>query len=284
MARQAINGQPATPPLYSLLAAADLAPDDGVRWQQGLEWQPERPNGGGAVVVDCFGSTDELESIDRSIINTADPIAVYSEDHCTTLGLEGEDFEGRARRQLAQVTSAFIARELQFGALAGLAGGGDNAALVDGTQIAVGGSTLGEVIPALDGHIAGLLAGQRAMLHVTPQTLDMLLDKGLIYLRGEKWITALGSVVVSDAGYIDESGTVFAYATTMMRIRLSPVELVPGSFDSLAARAEMTDRATNLIRLFAQRLALVEFDHSLASFGDLIVKIATDLVPPTPGS
>lgn len=276
MARQAINAPPAQPPVYSLLVAADLI-NDSVRWQYGVEWSPEQIGGGGITHADCFGSGPTKPRSVNPIRNHADPFVVYAEDHCSTIGFEARDYEGRARRQLAATQSAKIAHELQHGLIAGVAGGGDNVSLVDGVEVTPGGTVTGS-LATLEAALAETFSGARSMIHVTNQTLVALAAAFLIYKEGQKWLTHPGNVVVADAGYDDEAGTVYMYGTSMVRVRLSPVDVIPGEF------AQAVDKQTNLVTIYAERLALVQYDSSNAADADVVFKVATDLVPWSVGS
>lgn len=276
MARQAINAPPAQPPLYSLLQAVDLI-DDGVRWQQGVEWAPEQVDGGGAIPIDCHGGTPGGKPTKTNPIrNEADPFGVYAEDHCSTLGFAARDYEGRARRQLAAVQSSLIAREFQLGTIRD-AESLDNVALIDATEIVPGGP-IDIALGSLEAALADTFAGARSMIHVTMQTMVFLAKNFLIYQSGQKWLTQPGNLVVADAGYTDESGTVFMYGTSMVQVRLSTVDVVPPEF------AQAVNRATNLVTIYAERLALVQLDHSETTAADLLFKVATDLTPWSAGS
>lgn len=275
--RQVIDAPPAQPPLYSLLNAATPV-EDGVRWQLGVIWSPEQVFGGAAVAANCAGNTPGGKPRGHNPMrNTADPITVFAEDHCSTIGFEARDYEGRARRQLASVQSALIARELQLGTIRD-AEGLSNVALIDGTEVGPGSSAVEDAIAMLEGALADTFAGARTMIHVTPGTLTEMMRKNLIYQAGQKWLTAPGNVVVCDAGYAAETtpeGAVFAYGTAMVSVRLSPVDLVPGTFE--AAMAQMVDRSVNEITLYAERLALVQFDHSDQTVADLVFKVEVDV-------
>jgi hypothetical protein len=282
VSRQAIQAPPATPPVYSLLDAATII-EDGRRWQQGVSWAPEQVFGGGALAANCVGnSPDGKDQASNPVVNSADPFTIFAEDHCTTIGFEDRDFEGRARRQLASVQSALVAHELQFGTIAGTAGGGTNVALVDAIELGPGSQPIEDAIGILEAALADTFAGARCMIHVTVQAFDLMMAAKLVYLSGQKWLTGVGNIVVADAGYEAETspeGAVYAYGTALVQIRLSSVDLVPGSFAEALARAQMTDHALNDIVLYAERLALVQFDHDNASEGaaDLLFKIELDI-------
>lgn len=279
MARQAIDAPPAAPPQYSLLIAATVV-QDAIRWQQGIEWSPEQKNGGGVVAVNCHGGTATLGRGVNPAINTADPFNVWAEDHCSTLGFEDRDFEGRARRQLAAVQSAKIAREFQLGELRD-ADSLENAALVDGEKLGPAGQVVEDALAILEGAMAEAYAGGQGMIHVTAQAFTELGRKNLIYSSGQKWLTYPGNIVVMDAGYVSESGDpdtgVYMYGTTMVQIRLAPVDL-PASF------LESISRATNFVVLYAERLALVQFDSSVSDPADLVFKVELALPPWHAGS
>ncbi len=121
--------------------------------------------------------------------------------------------------------------------------------------------------------------GGRGMMHVTPQTLDMMLAARLIYQAGQKWLTALGTIVVADAGYAvhPDLGLVYAYGTPMVQVRLSPVNIP-------MTMREATDRALNFVRFYAEQLALIQVDHTDEVFGDLFFKIEVDVTPWATGS
>lgn len=279
--RQAIQAPPATPPVYSLLYVVEIV-NDQTRWQQGVEWAPEQVSGGGAIPVDCHGgSPDGKPTKHNPVVNTADPFAVYAEDHCSTFGFEARDYEGRARRQLAAVQSAKIAREFQLGEIRTAEGLG-NVALIDGIEVGPGGQDVEDAIGELEAALAERFDGARCMIHVTTQTFVEMMRKNLIFLSGQKWLTAPGNIVVADAGYVSEVGAdagVFAYGTSMVQVRLSPVDVIPGSFDEALARAQMTDRAHNSIVIYAERLALIVVDHTDTSPADLVFKVELALPP-----
>lgn len=272
---QAIIAPPAQPPVYGILTACDII-SDAVRWQQGVRWAPEQINGGGASLVNCHGEST-VTTGHSPIENIAEPFNVFAEDHCTTIGFEARDFEGRARRQLIAVQSSKIAREFQLGAIRDEVGGPENVALKDAQQVHPGGPA-GVALGTLEAVIADQMGGTRCMIHVTPQTLVELAQAHLIYQGGQKWYTAPGNIVVSDAGYTDEDGVIMMYGTGIVQVRLSPIDVFPPVF------AQAVNKATNFVTLYAERLALVQFDHSDVTLADRMWKVATDLTPWAAGS
>lgn len=278
---QAIEAPPAQPPVYSLLSACATV-DDGVRWQRGVIWSPEQSGEGGAQAVDCVGDTALMEQGENPVRNVADPFAVYAEDHCSTFGFEARDYEGRARRQLAATQSFRAAREFQLGTIRTSAGL-NNVALVDGTELGPGSQVIEDAIGILEQALAEEFTGARCMLHVTVQALDEMMRKNLIYQAGQKWLTAVGNIVVCDAGYGPETSppnpetAVFAYGTSMVQVRLGPVTIVPGTYAEALAQATL--RSTNDIEMWAERLVLFQFDHTETEPADKIFKIELEMPP-----
>lgn len=297
---QAIGPVPAQPPKYGLLVATDTPIGDALiaggpeqsspaEWAQGVKWAPEQFHGGGIVGLDCMGRTpDELQFGDNAVINTADPFVVYASDQCSTFGFEGRDPWGRARRQLEATQSFHIAREFQLGTLRD-ADGLANPALVDALEISPSPATPLNALAELEGAIADRFAGARAMIHCTPQTLTLLMGAGpCIVPAGQKWLTALGSIVVADAGYQAVDGTEWMYATGLVRVRLGAVITIPNSADE---RSAWTDRATNDTKVVAQRLALVQVDATETGEvgppdedADAMFKVEVDVEPWTAAS
>jgi hypothetical protein len=202
---------------------------------------------------------------------------VWAESHCSPFGFEDYDFEGRARRQLAAVQSARIAAEFQKGTLR-TAHTLDNVALIDAREVGPGGAVnVEDALGDLEGAMAVAYAGARGMVHVTPQTLDELGRKNLLIESGQRYVTWNGNVVVADAGYTAEAGEhapdagVFMYGTTMVGIRLSSI--------TVSDMRSSLNRATNDVEMYAERLVLLQFDHSDQSLADLLFKVEI-AVPP----
>lgn len=266
-AKEAVLAIPAAPPRYGLLVAANQITDQ-VRWQGGITWAPEQNRGGGAVAFDCKGQTATLTPGTNLALAKADPFVVWAEDHCSTLGSQGRDFEGRARRQLEATQSYRIANELWLGTIA-QASTLDNHWLTEDPEILSPATPLAP-IPALaliDEGLGQMLAGQRGMIHVSPNLLDQMDAGGGLTKSGDLWVTGMGNIIVADAGYpgtkpdAASSTNQWIYATDLISYRLGEVMIVPGSLAE--ARAQATDRSVNLIQLYAQRLALLQWDTTI---------------------
>lgn len=270
---QAIDAVPVRPPYYGLLVAADVI-EDGTRWQQGVEWDPEQVYGGGVQDFDCLGAGMDMPDLGNGVNNSAEPFAVVANDTCSTFGWQARDYEGRARRQLAAVRSALIANNFQRNLIASAV----NVALEDAT-VDVNPSPVDALnaLAEMEAAMASTYGGRRGMIHVTPQTFTLLKAAYAIEFVANKWQTGLGSIIVADAGYQSINGHDFMYGTLMVQVRLGETILVPGSLEQ--ARAQATDRATNLTTIVAEQLALIQFDSDQTTKGDLIHKIEVDLSP-----
>lgn len=267
VSKRTVEAVPAEPPRYSLLRV--LPPiSDGERWQGGIQWTPEQIGGGGAAAYDwCPAFSPNGTNAARSVkanIGTADadPFLVWAEDHCSTLGFQARDYESRARRQLEATQSYWIAKELWSGAQA-IAATPD----LDNTYLTKDPDNIGGAAAAPAGQLAKLerglalmLFGRRGLIHVSPQILDVLAETTIITQTGQIWQTPMGTPIVSDAGYDGSkpvgSGSTneWMYATPMIGVRLTAVEVLP------ATLAEAVNRATNLATVYAQRQVLLQWD------------------------
>ena len=289
--RQAAEAPPASPPRYGLLFAAQQvmveaglysAPSGpgmaegfpaplttDLRWQGGLQWAPEQTLGGGIIGIDCYGATDAMTTDTNPAITTADPVVVYAEDHCSTLGWKGRDFEGRARRQLEATQSYRIANELWMGTLA-QSETLDNAWLTDDPKIVSGAAVApAEALALIDIGLAHMLGGRRGMIHVSPQVLDQLATNNSITLTGQLWLSPMGNIVVADAGYpgtepLNAAGSdQWIFGTSIVTYRLSDVQIIPGTFSDAQKIAQSMNRSINDITIYAQREVLLQWDWNI---------------------
>jgi hypothetical protein len=260
---QTIQAPPALPPRYSLLTAAAVL-EDGERWQAGVQWSPEQSLAVDAVALECEGNAPDLESSSSSEIATAHPFVVQGIDSCSTFGWAPRDYEGRARRMLEAQQSRQIAKEFWSGAIATASGNGDTFLADDPIEVTTVASSVLNAFGVLEAALAGV-AGKRGMIHCTPQALLHAVASNALVQVGPLWLTPFGTIVVADEGY-DGSGptgalagaTQWAYASTLVQVRLSPVDIIPGSLAD--ARAYATDRATNLTVIRTVRLALLQWE------------------------
>jgi hypothetical protein len=269
--KQAVLAPPATPPRYSLLSVATAIVNNET-WEQGIRWNPEQVlgDGSGVVSLDCIGGTDAMDKGTNPDWTEADPFSVWAEDHCSTLGFRVADYEGRARRQLEAVQSYQIANELWLGTLAQSASL-DNHWLTEDPAIIDSGTALSplEALAAIDMGLGQWLGGRKGMIHVTTQILAELHAIFALELQGQVWVTPQGTPVVADAGYPgtrpDANNTSthqWIYGTPNITYRLGEPQIVPDP-NAPGALAARTDRAVNTITLYAQRLALLQWDSEL---------------------
>jgi hypothetical protein len=260
---QTIQAPPALPPRYSLLTAATVV-EDGERWQAGVQWSPEQSLAVDAVALECEGDAPDLESSSSSEIATAHPFVVQGIDSCSTFGWAARDYEGRARRMLEAQQSRQVAKEFWAGAIATASGNGDVFLADDPIEVTSSAVSPLVAFGDLEAALAGV-AGKRGMIHCTPQVLMHAVASNALVQVGPLWLTPFGTIVVADEGYDGSApdgtpagASQYAYASTMVQVRLSPVDIIPGSLAD--ARAWATDRATNLTVIRTVRLALIQWE------------------------
>lgn len=261
--RAPVTAPPARPPRYGLILAAPAWEGDGDARELagGWEFQPEGCGASGRLPVECEGDTAAMTEGSRPAVVDGEPVWLYATDECTATGFAQRDWLGRARRQLAATESYELAAELWVGrvgssnrGLARVAGDSDTltAAAVSPT----------DALGLIECGLASYLKGQQGMVHVTPQVLTHLVTNGTVERAGAVWTTAMGHIVVADAGY-DGSGpgavaagaTQWAYGTPMIQVRLGPVMTAPESLDDARNFAQVMNRQVNDIVVWAGRLA-----------------------------
>lgn len=258
---------PAAEPRYGLLFAADkLAAGTlgGIdNWPNGLAWAPERAGGGGAVLLNCYGGTATMTAATTNPeITTADPFVVWAEDHCSTLGWNERDWEGRAIRQLDATRSFHMANELWLGtqAKAGLL---NNDWLTNDPKVVSGAAVApAEAFAQVEMGLGLMLGGRRGMIHVSPQVLDELHSAFALELSGQLWLSPMGHIVVADAGYPGtgpDSGAgsthQWIYGTSLVDYLLGPVQV--------GDPRTSTNRSINLTVLYASQEAILLWDWNI---------------------
>lgn len=293
--RQLVLPQPATPPVYGLLVACDINEplgDDGrpARWQEGVQWRPEQIYDYNTYGLANCGETSGMASTTPVALQTADPFVVMSKDQCSTFGFKRNDYEARARRQLAANVSAAAAYEFQRGNIRDSLGLG-NVALKDAIQLNDYGGTPASIVnalAALEWEMGqGWFNGRRGMIHCDLQLFTMLKAAQLVFQQGQKWVTATGNIVVADAGYAtDSTGSTgnghWLYGTLPVEVTLGAVLIVPEDFET--AMSQGMNRATNLVEVWAQQLVLIRVQGTwsnvpgvnTAENADLMLKIEVD--------
>lgn len=268
MARVPIPAPQAQPPGYGLLTVVPPITDGSLRWEMyGATWRPEQCAQGGRVAIDCGIAGDLLDG-NQGELGAAEPFVVYAEDRCSPFGFETLDWGGRARRQLLAIQSREVAEELWGGSLD--AGTGDTHWLNEAGTTEVTDAALPPVyaLAALEVALASCTNGRRSLVHMAPDLLVLLVASQALRLAGTIWTTPMGNLVVADAGYDgsgpggkDYAGSSWMYGTGQVDVYLSDVELNPGdpAQAQVLANGAMNVR-TNDVQVFAQRLAMVQWD------------------------
>lgn len=263
MQRNPVAAPPAQPPLYGLIAAAPIVDDADMRWVAGVSFSPEACGSSGRDSIAFCGPGSALEIPDAPGIVDADPFLVWAGDKCGMRGYGSRDFAGRARRQLEATQSYQVANELWTGTVR-TADSLVNRALVDSESdlLTAGAMPAPVALGMVEQALAVCGQGRRGMVHVTGQVLMELVGAQVVIRSGQVWTTPLGTIVVADAGYDGSApggtpagATQFMYGTSMLRVRLGPVEVIPSDL------REAVDTATNTTRVYALRPALIEWDE-----------------------
>lgn len=268
-----VPSPPAMPPRYGLIAAAAI-PDDDARWEFGATWEPEACGGAGSGPWDC--APLDPRNDDRTTPGTVVswPILLWGTDTCSTLGGRGRDWQGRARRLLEATQSAQLARELWAGEItqATQAGTDESPYLADADVVVLNAGTglgVNDALALLEQAAGECSSGRRQMLHMAPQVLATALGDGSSYIArdGALLTTALGSIVVADAGYPGTNpdadagdGNHWIFSSSLVQVRLGAVEVKPSSLDDARELAAVTDRPVNTLVAWAERTALYQLD------------------------
>lgn len=279
--REPITPPPATQARYSLLVAAgangQTAGDD--RWGRGAVWTPEGCGAGGIAPADC-GVSAERNPPARSGQATADPFYVWAADECDSQGFAARDWQGRARRRLEATQSYQVALEFWAGAHTrdrAAASVIDSPApfLADTDQVVDDNLEAARAIGVAEALAMACSEGRRIMIHVPIAVLQAAIDSGAGYIMrdtGGVLTTAMGNIVVADAGYIGtgpigpdgsntpDNSTLWIFTSQLVQIRLGAVEMLPASLQDAQGWAEALDRGRNDVTVWAQRLALYQLD------------------------
>lgn len=264
-AKARVTAPPVLPPTFSLIRAARDAlgraqqgQDD--RWENGITYLPQA-----CTVGDPFDPCDITPSVDAPDVAAtveAEPMALWATDPCISVFEPYGDKAARARQLLAACESKQLAGEFWGGTLA-QASGWDNPFLANNDANTVSNGALAEAnaLSCLEDALASCGCG-RSMIHATPGVVTMWRSFHLVERVGNLLVTVNDTIVVPDAGYDGSGpdgqaaadGSVWAYGTGLVDVRLGNVQVVP---DSVAGGV---DRSVNNLEVRAQRLGLATFD------------------------
>lgn len=266
--RAPVQAPPARPPRYGLLVVAPPLEDPDTRsLVGGWAYQPEACGVSGITEAACAGNVPAMDPpIDQPATIDGDPVWIWAGDECSTFGFNARDWEGRARRQLAATSSYRLAAELWDGAIAdaeGLANRWLSGAGAWSDTVTAGPSAVATALANLEAGLAVNLAGQPGMIHVTPQVLAHLVAKARLVRDGALWVSPMGHAVVADAGYSGngpdgvaaDSSSQWIYGTSMLQVRLGPVESIPENISEARNLAAAMDRQVNDVVVYAGRFA-----------------------------
>jgi len=259
-------------------AASDS--DPVTRWEAGFAWEPVNVCTGGGVADPC--GTDALTASDSLDQQEYNPVLLWKADKCTSKGRVPRDPVARVRQALTACTSKLLAGELWEGTLA-VAKGFPNRFLADpeANTLTDGAVSEASAIACLEEGLAACSCGT-GMIHVTPGMMIRIADHGLIERFGNVFRTANDTIVVADAGYTGtgpegqpaSNGSVWAYATDMVDVRLGPIVTYP---DSDAAAMTIGTAPDNTLTYRAQRLAAATWDGCCHLAVEVDIPVCADM-------
>lgn len=268
-----IVGPAPLPPVYTLIGAGEVVPEDntqGERWGAGIAvdrytcalpntWEHCSPQG--SLTAPDKGTPDPVGTLDPPIFES---FTIVLEDECSTVGMSQWYDEFVRRLTVAFEASQHFALEQEAWAPASTG----NFGLRDFAEDLTPGGALDplRVLALLEERIAD--TGRLGMIHCTPSLLLAWVNLRVVETNrtSGKAYSAMGTPIVPSGGYDGTGSTVlgspalnpneeWAVATGRVQIRLGPVYVNPTNIK------EAINRRTNLIKVYAERLANVSWDR-----------------------
>jgi len=269
--KQAVSALPASPPRISLLTSA-ITISERERWESGFSYEPEACGEGNTATWDPCTNPDLDNGVQSGAVDV-ETFAIAAVDSCSSFGSAARTWKDRAQRKLAACESNLIEAELWSGAIA-RSSGWANKYLTHLDSDVLSDLPIEDAVQALaclEQALATCNCGSRGMIHATPQTVILWAQGGGLRREGNLILTINDTVVVPGSGYdgsgpqqaVDGApvpaadGSVWAYATGMVHIRMSPIEIIPNTPD------EAMDRSANRLTYWAQRTVAATFDCCL---------------------
>lgn len=235
------------------------------RWTAGIAWQPEGCGEGFLYDASTCPPDNDIDvGVGRDAIE-ANPYVIAAGDKCSPWEL-GRDWKGKAQRQLLASQSYLVAHELWTGEQAQDSGWPNRyLASLDSDVLTDGPESPTHALACLELGMAQAGKGRRGMIHATADVVTEWWARGMLRREGGLILTVLDTIVVPDAGYTGSGqygqpaadGSVWAFGTDVVQVRLGPIRYVPID-ETISARN--FDRSVNTVLFRAERDALATWD------------------------
>lgn len=262
-----VQPPPAVVPLHSLVRSANTTLDGEEGWERGLAYLPEAV--GGYLSLAGCSAAEEDHQLNLPPVVEYVPWELQIEEPChTTFAYNEAEVSARLERVANAIESYAIARELMTGELAkaDAAAGGDmgvNLYLAKAPTVLNGGvaASPARAIGLLEEAVGDALHGQQATIHVPRAARPYLWQTGT-QQQGYLYLTSIGSLLISDAGYANTppdgtaaaDGVGWIYATGPVVVRRSAL------FMDAVAPGQTVDTTTNTITRKANKRVAAHFD------------------------
>jgi hypothetical protein len=281
-----VDPSPNQPPRLGLTVSANVRVDgadtetrkvgnsEPVRWVQGFSYRPEKCNGG--AIFDPSGSLPALDTVENEI--DVHPYEVIGSDESSTFGLGSDALRAErldyARRDYFACESKQIEAELWKGTQSRASGWGNrfladaNAVLVEGDRL------LGYLtaLAALEKAINDGTCGAQGMIHARADTVSLWDTGGALRRVGNMIFTIHDTIIVPGSGYdgsaprgaagedpahsgvVPSSDSAWAYATTIVDLRLSAFDEQQRELERVNASSTSAG-TSNVLRSWVKRYA-----------------------------
>jgi len=252
------------PPRVGLLVSANPVNETGNRWQAGLEFRPGICGRGGSWIP-CETDPEERTATRGGAPVTYRPVGLMADDACSAVAIDFAETRQRAEDTLTVWTSAQLEAELWTGAI-GDAAGFTNQRLASDDAEEVSTAPMGYVdaLACLEAALADCNGGGVGMIHAPRSVTTHWKAEGLLDAQGDLRLTTHGNIVVPGAGYDGSrdaetpatDGSVWAYATGLVDVRLGEIQVLPETLQQAVSGVTRD----NTVEVFAQRVAAAVFD------------------------
>lgn len=255
------------PQTTGLIASAAVNPDPpGTRWQGGFRLRPRNCRAGTALQL-CDNTTTKTIPSNQPIVDNI-PVVLWAGDKCSPFDMT-HDYPAWARQLLQADASRQLAYEFWTGTQAKTMSlptwaAHPNQYLADNSTVDVISLTPlnpGDALACLEDAL-GSCTGERGMIHCTPGTLEKWQAIRAVEKVGQLHVTANETIIVADKGYPGTGphgqagalGNIWAYATTLVTVRLDEIQVFPDPDNRSGAALERTQ---NTFEYRAEQLAAV---------------------------